>query len=356
MKKTLKIIGIILIILLVITSMSYGLAVVYTEVTRKDDNITRIVEKSYVMIESWTAKEGEKEEEQTVKKVSNTKFYYSHLNSYEKKIYDKLLKYKTKMKNGKYKITFGTEFNKILKKSNGMKTMKKYYDNALNAFFWDNPDIFYLKAEKMYFNVITHISGSSKWYDVYIDSGKEKNYYADGITSKKQIEKYEKELEKITKDIINKTEGKTDFEKIRVVHDYLVDTVSYDGSLKGTNSHNLLGALIDKTCVCEGYSKAFKYILNKMGFNNIIAVGKARSIKGTEVHSWNYVKVNNNWYAVDPTWDDPTGDGAVFGRYKYFMVGRKQIFKDHTEEEGIKYPTLHKGKYRHIENDVNGAK
>ncbi len=355
--KKLKIFGAVLGVLIIIAVMTYCLAIAYTEITRKDDSITRMVEKSYVMIEEWTSKGKQKTEvELKAQKVSNTKFYYNHLNSYEKKIYDKLLKNKDEMKNGKYKITFGTEFNKILKKNNGIKTMKKYYDNALNAFFWDNPEVFYLKPEKMFFNVITHISGTSKWYDVYIDKGKEKNYYADGITSKKQIEKIEKQINKIVSEIIEKTEGKTDFEKIRTVHDYLVNTVSYDSSLKGTNSHNMVGALIDKVCVCEGYSKAFKYILNKMGFNNIIAVGTATSRSGTEDHSWNYVKVNNRWYAVDVTWDDPTGNGAAMEKYKYFMVGRKQIFKDHKELEGIKYPTLYASKYRHIENDIKEAK
>lgn len=38
----------------------------------------------------------------------------------------------------------------------------------------------------------------------------------------------------------------------------------------------------------------------------IIVIGKATNTKGqTENHAWNYVQINEKWYAVDCTWDDP---------------------------------------------------
>ena len=40
---------------------------------------------------------------------------------------------------------------------------------------------------------------------------------------------------------------------------------------------------------------------------------------------WNYVKINNVWYSVDVTWDDPIllNDGTLTDeyRYKYFCQG-----------------------------------
>ena len=61
--------------------------------------------------------------------------------------------------------------------------------------------------------------------------------------------------------------------------------------------------------------------------------------------------MENRWYAIDVTWDDPIilGGGTLTKevRYSYFLVGRSKLFEDHTEDGFIvgetyafKYPTL----------------
>ena len=121
-----------------------------------------------------------------------------------------------------------------------------------------------------------------------------------------------------------------------MVHDYLVNNCSFDESLKKSNIYNLYGAIVNKEAVCEGYTKAFKYLMDKIGIECVVVIGKAtNSENATERHAWNYVKINGNWYAIDVTWDDPIvrGHGYIGNniKYKYFLKGSTFIEKDHFE-------------------------
>ena len=66
----------------------------------------------------------------------------------------------------------------------------------------------------------------------------------------------------------------------------------------------------------------------------IIVPGLATNSEGnTENHAWNYVQINNIWYAVDCTWDDPILIGPGFltnsSKYKYFLKGETEMNKTH---------------------------
>ena len=60
--------------------------------------------------------------------------------------------------------------------------------------------------------------------------------------------------------------------------------------------------------VCEGYSRAFKILCDKLGIPCILMAGDAYTYSGSpaEPHMWNEVMMNDNkWYAVDVTFNDP---------------------------------------------------
>ena len=92
------------------------------------------------------------------------------------------------------------------------------------------------------------------------------------------------------------------------------------------------GAFVEAKGVCEAYSRAYKYILDDLGIENILVTGTAVNSTGaSEEHMWNYVKVNGNWYAVDVTWDDPivVGGGTLSeeAKHKYFLVRKRSVFQ-----------------------------
>ncbi|MBE5964694.1 MAG: hypothetical protein E7252_07125 [Lachnospira sp.] len=126
----------------------------------------------------------------------------------------------------------------------------------------------------------------------------------------------------------------SELEKIMIVHNYLCMDVeyAYDEFVAGTvadKQHSALGAILEKKAVCDGYSKAFAYYMNKLGIECYVITGKATT-NGSEInHAWNQVKLDSEWYFVDVSWDDPVPDwyGAV--RYNYFLKSASD-FSDHT--------------------------
>ena len=95
----------------------------------------------------------------------------------------------------------------------------------------------------------------------------------------------------------------------------------------------------------------------RCGIPCTLVIGKAKNSEGkVENHAWNYVKVDDKWYAIDVTWDDPvskTGWVSEESRYRYFLKGSDTILKDHTPSsqftEGGKifeYPQISKSDYK----------
>lgn len=285
------------------------------------------------------------------------KYFYNQLESYSKTIYKAFESNKENMKEGTYKINLGTSFSNILSKQNGQEKLGKYYQSAIEAYTYDNPDVFYLSPNKMYLNIETTTKGQNKTYNVYINNGEEANYLNEEFSNKQDINLALEKIEAIRKQIIhNKTEN--DYEDIKMVHDYLVENIEYDTSLQEKNIYNIYGALINGKCVCEGYARAFKYLLDGLGIESTMVIGKGINSSGqSENHAWNYVKLENNWYAVDCTWDDPVIIGGGYignsSKYRYFLKGKEDMEKDHTTlgnftqgGKEFEYPTLNNKSYK----------
>ena len=281
-----------------------------------------------------------------------SRYLYKQLDDTAKAIYTKLYQNKENLKTGTYEIDFGNAFQSLLSKDGGDVVLKKQYQSAIEALVYENPDIFYLDVTKMYINIekITKITGTK--YNVYINNGSAITYLAEGFYSRQDVEEYETQIEQIKNRIIANLQGKSDYEKIKIVHDYLIDTIEYEEDLSQNNIYDIYGALVSKKCVCEGYAKAFQYLMNEIGIENTIVIGTGTNSKNeTESHAWNYVTLDGKWYAVDVTWDDPiiTGGGKLTkkSRYQYFLKGSNTMSENHfpsgkftQDGQTFEYPEL----------------
>ncbi|MBR3249485.1 MAG: hypothetical protein IKF83_02160 [Clostridia bacterium] len=265
---------------------------------------------------------------------SRTNYFYNQLEEYSKKIYDGLSSNIDNMKSGTNTIEFGSAFSGVLSKEDGQTELGNYYQSAIEAFTYDNPQVFFLDPKKMYLNIQTTTKGKNKTYNVFITNGDNENYLAEGFNSAEQINSIQENIEQEKNNILSNVSGNTE-NKIKQIHDYLVDNLSYEQTISKPNIHNLYGAIINKECVCEGYAKAFKYLLDGVGIDNVIVIGTGTNSKGeAENHAWNYVAIDGNWYAVDVTWDDPIIQGWGISipsmyKYKYFLKGLDTMNKDH---------------------------
>lgn len=127
----------------------------------------------------------------------------------------------------------------------------------------------------------------------------------------------------------------SDFEKAVILHDELLYSIDYEDV---ENSHNAYGAIIGQggtfnKAVCEGYARAYQYLLYKVGVLSHIATGTGNG----GAHAWNYVCIGGKWYHTDLTWDDPVGADDIF--YTYFNLSTVQI-ENLNHEVDMLYPEI----------------
>ena len=142
-------------------------------------------------------------------------------------------------------------------------------------------------------------------------------------------------VDAILREIID--DSMTDFEKIKAIHDWLVNNVEYDTT--GYNTGNIAetsytaeGLFETRVAVCDGYAKAFVAMAKRAGLDAIRVTGVAYNGTVTESHAWNQIKWNGKWYNIDVTWDDPvvSGDYGDNLSYEYFMVPDSIFNQDHS--------------------------
>ncbi len=284
---------------------------------------------------------------QTGENTDTNKYLYNQLEMNSKIIYNILFENKDNMTGGTYIIQLGQSFDKVLKEENGNKQLGMYYQAAMEAFLYDNPDVFYIDASKMYLNIETTTRGSQKSYNVFINSGNESNYLAEGFETGEDVLNAQSQINQVISEIENQ-DLKTDYEKIEYVHNYIIDNTQYDKTLEEENIYDVYGTLINNVAVCEGYAKTFKLLLDTLDVPNIVVIGKATNSLGlTESHAWNYVLVDNQWYGVDTTWDDPislTGYVSEESKTAYLLKG-SDIFSEKHRPEGQFTPQGHEFQY-----------
>jgi len=169
---------------------------------------------------------------------------------------------------------------------------------------------------------------------------------SDGDDLDKVFEKYD-QLSRKVNEIINiliKPEM-TEYEKELVIHDYLVTNIKYDkenfiNDTLPDETHTSFGALVNGVAVCDGYARSFQILLNAVGIECSMVVGDFDSLNGALAsvrsngekwrHAWNIVKINNVYYHVDVTADDPlSDDGTELLDHNYFNISDKQMGSDH---------------------------
>ena len=121
-------------------------------------------------------------------------------------------------------------------------------------------------------------------------------------------------------------DGKSDYEKIKIIHDYIIAHVTYDYEHLGTDydlMYTPYAALINGTSVCQGYAVLTYRLMLLAGIDCRVITGDADN-GSIGKHAWNIVKLNGKYYYLDTTWDDGTNS------YYYFL---KCDFEDHWVDE-----------------------
>lgn len=188
----------------------------------------------------------------------------------------------------------GDEFQTMLRK-------------VYSAVMFDHPEFFWLSMSEnaiqyKYRNVLFH-------KDSYKISFSLANSFPDRDAQMQA-------LERAADDLLSGIDLSAPDEEVALaIHDALIDLVSYDTDLSVESgkdyAHTAYGALVENSsgeanrAVCDGYSNAYEYLLQKAGIRSTLLSGIAGDTEETAgKHSWNLVYLDGDWYEVDATWDD----------------------------------------------------
>lgn len=137
-------------------------------------------------------------------------------------------------------------------------------------------------------------------------------------------------------------QGKSEYEIVYAVNQYLCDNVYYPDKPYPAVSHMAFGALKNGCAVCEGYTAAAALILPKLGVDCDMQFGFVKGVKKENgYHVWNLVKIEGQWYQLDITWNDAEGNYAN----QYFLVTDEYMRETRTWDENA-YPHSAKTPYR----------
>ena len=107
----------------------------------------------------------------------------------------------------------------------------------------------------------------------------------------------------------SKTDG-SEYAKALWLHDWLLDQLGYDNTLKWSSAES---ALTRKLGTCQSYESAYAKLLTAAGIEN------SETRDTYDGHTWNAMKLDGQWYQTDCTWDDSSDNWYSFDqRHLYF--------------------------------------
>lgn len=122
------------------------------------------------------------------------------------------------------------------------------------------------------------------------------------------------------------TDG-SDYEKALWLHDWLLQQLDYDHSLKWSSAES---ALTRKLGTCQAYESAYSKLLTAAGIEN------AETRDTYDGHTWNAMKLDGKWYQVDCTWDDTKDNYYNFDQtHLYFGLTDELMALAHNGHDQI---------------------
>ena len=213
--------------------------------------------------------------------------------------------------------------------NNGYEKLTFYCDDSYVNCLNDISELNFEDSNFSYTNQLVNV------YNSYssIESSYTNNSRIEIKINKKYSEEDINRIDKKINDVINSlniNNYQNTRDKIKIFHDYLAAYNSYDEDMAKNgkseyHSDSAVGALLEGKAICSGYTDALSLFLDKIGIENVRVASNS--------HVWNALKLNNTWYHIDMTWDDPIViGGANIIQYDYFMITTKELENKNNDE------------------------
>ena len=236
------------------------------------------------------------------------------------------------------------EYNEIL--SEISSRYAKYIWAAYAAFDRDCPEVFWLSGQCS-MSCPASIYGNSSGYTMdasvyFVAKSNSNDIRSTKYPNQAAIEAAIAQRDSMVDEYLTAVATKNDYEKLVYFNEKLTKTNEYNTSDDLNNidhdSRECMSALDGRTGtvgpVCEAYARALKVLCDRSNIDCVLVDGTAISNSGSGPHMWNYVKLNEKWYGVDVTWNDPSGgvSGAVSGveGIKWLLVGSETVINSRS--------------------------
>ncbi|MEQ8225754.1 MAG: transglutaminase domain-containing protein [Candidatus Eremiobacterota bacterium] len=140
------------------------------------------------------------------------------------------------------------------------------------------------------------------------------------------------------------TEGLDDYEKAKVLHDWIALNIEYDAESYFSGNYPPMDSksvLKRRTAVCEGFSSLYQRFCELAGLKCFkisgVAKGYGYSAGGSlGPHAWNAVQIGNMCYLLDSTWDGGYLEGRTYVKQystDYLFLGPACFIYSHFPDE-----------------------
>lgn len=250
--------------------------------------------------------------------ASGNDYYFSLLNTAEKKLYLNLKKqadlYMTGMDN--FLLTEAVRDGQMVKayvlpliSYEGLSTeqMKKVFC----CFLFENPQYYFIRNSVIYSENTNMMTAGL--YEMFADGAVRAEYTAQFA---EQLKIWDSQI----------AEMETAAEKERLIHDIVCGHADYNSSAVVDDPQDpemsqscISAVLFSRTTVCAGYAQLFTLLCSRAGISCVTVT--------SDTHAWNKVRMGSVWYNVDCTWNDSRGDDT------FFNVTDEQLKAADTEKQ-----------------------
>lgn len=197
-----------------------------------------------------------------------------------------------------FTIQYGKEMTADEIDNTGKKLIN--VDNALQDVINADYGIYNIKTCTVTNEYINNSSDQTSYYQSSIDP--------EYRETREQTKYVYDTIHKLIRDNISSLTS--EYDKAYWAYKYITDHVVYDKSLQNPTAYD---ALYLGKATCQGFSLLYYAMATELGLDCHIMTGAD--------HSWNMVKIDNQWYCVDSTWGAKVFD-------KYFLIALSSFTDD----------------------------
>lgn len=209
-------------------------------------------------------------------------------------------------------------------------------EQAYTAIHEDHPEFFW-------------ITGAYQWESTKTDSLITVKFTVSTVVPVEEVGSMRAAAVSVCQSLVDQTLELSDYEAALFFHDYIVQNTFYDYDLAEqfdsintleTIDGNAYGVFVEHMAICEGYARAFEWLMNLRGI-------PCRLVKGYDIneypdgvgHTWNIATLGGDDYYIDVTWDDqPYPDGTEGLVHDYFCITTEELLDTHIITDPDQYP------------------